>query len=116
MDLPDLVFAVVGVGALLASLLPRVLEGRPFSLPIVFLALGLLLGSLPFWPVDATPAGHTTFLEHVTELVVIIAIMGAGLGLDRMVGWRRWRNTWRLLAVTMCLTIVAVALLCWWAL
>src|SRR5688572_3188090 len=30
-DLPDLVFAVVGVGALLASLLPRVLEGRPFS-------------------------------------------------------------------------------------
>jgi hypothetical protein len=75
-DFPDLMFAVVGVGALLASLLPRVLEGRPFSLPIVFLALGLLLGSLPFLPVDASPAGHTSFLEHFTEVVVIIAIMG----------------------------------------
>ncbi|HWH29409.1 MAG TPA: hypothetical protein VNU26_10675, partial [Mycobacteriales bacterium] len=66
MDLPDLMFAVVGVGALLASLLPRVLEGRPFSLPLVFLALGLLLGALPL-PLDASPSGHSTFLEHFTE-------------------------------------------------
>lgn len=115
MDLPDLVFAVVGVGALLAALLPRVLEGRPFSLPLVFLAFGLLLGALPL-PLDASPAGHTTFVEHFTEVVVIISIMGAGLGLDRRIGWRRWGNTWRLLAVAMPLTIVAVALLGWWGL
>ena len=109
-------FAVVGVGALLSSLLPRVLEGRPFSLPIVFLALGLLVGGLPFLPVDADPSGHTTFVEHFTEVVVIISIMGAGLGLDRRIGWRRWRNTWRLLAVAMPLTIVAISLLGWWGL
>ena len=115
MDLADLVFAVVGVGALLASLLPRVLEGRPFSLPIVFLALGLLLGALPL-PFDASPEGRATFVEHATEVVVIISIMGAGLGLDRRIGWRRWRTTWRLLAVAMPLTIVAVALLGYWAL
>jgi sodium/hydrogen antiporter len=114
-DLPDLMFAVVGLGALLASLLPRVLEGRPFSLPIVFLAFGLVLGALPL-PFDASPAGHTTFVEHFTEIVVIISIMGAGLGLDRRIGWRRWGNTWRLLAVAMPLTIVAVALLGWWGL
>ncbi|HWG95309.1 MAG TPA: cation:proton antiporter [Mycobacteriales bacterium] len=115
MDLADLVFAVVGVGALLASLLPRVLEGRPFSLPIVFVALGLLLGALPL-PFDASPEGRATFVEHATEVVVIISIMGAGLGLDRRIGWRRWRTTWRLLAVAMPLTIVAVALLGYWAL
>jgi NhaP-type Na+/H+ or K+/H+ antiporter len=114
-DLAALVFAIVGVGALLAALLPRVLEGRPFSLPIVFLALGLALGALPI-PLDASPAGHAVLLEHFTEVVVIISIMGAGLGLDRQVGWRRWRNTWRLLAVAMPLTIVAVGLLGWWAL
>jgi sodium/hydrogen antiporter len=115
-DLPSLIFAVVGLGALLASLLPRVLEGRPFSLPIVFVGLGLLLGAMPFVPLDASPAGHTTFVEHFTEVVVIISIMGAGLGLDRQVGWRRWNNTWRLLAVAMPLTIVSIALLGWWAL
>jgi sodium/hydrogen antiporter len=114
-DLPDLMFAVVGVGALLASLLPRVLEGRPFSLPIVFVAFGLLLGVLPL-PFDAGPMGHSVFIEHFTEVVVIISIMGAGLGLDRRIGWRRWSNTWRLLAVAMPLTIVAVALLGWWGL
>lgn len=116
MELSDLAFAVVGVGALLASLLPRLLEGRPFSLPIVFLSLGLLLGALPFLPIDADPAGNATFIEHFTEVVVIISIMGAGLGLDRKVGWRRWRNTWRLLAVAMPVTIVAVGLLGWWGL
>lgn len=116
MDLPSLIFAVVGLGALLASLLPRVLEGRPFSLPIVFLGLGLLLGAMPFVPLDASPAGHAVFVEHFTEVVVIISIMGAGLGLDRQVGWRRWNNTWRLLAVAMPLTIVSIALLGWWAL
>jgi NhaP-type Na+/H+ or K+/H+ antiporter len=115
-ELSDLAFAVVGVGALLASLLPRLLEGRPFSLPIVFLSLGLLLGALPFLPIDADPAGNATFIEHFTEVVVIISIMGAGLGLDRKVGWRRWRNTWRLLAVAMPVTIVAVGLLGWWGL
>jgi NhaP-type Na+/H+ or K+/H+ antiporter len=110
-DLPDLLFAVVGVGALMAALLPRLLEGRAFSLPIVFLAAGALLGALPFLPGDARPAGHSGFIEHLTEVVVIISLMGAGLGLDRRVGWRTWRNTWRLLAIGMPLSILCVGLL-----
>jgi NhaP-type Na+/H+ or K+/H+ antiporter len=104
-------FAVVGVGALLASLLPRLLEGRPFSLPIVFLSLGLLIGAVPGLPLDASPEGHAVFLEHFTEVVVIVALMGAGLSLDRRIGWRSWSNTWRLLAIGMPLTIVCVTVL-----
>lgn len=115
MELPDLVYAVVGVGALLAALLPRFLEGRPFSLPLVFVGLGMLLGLLPL-PFDADPSPHTAVVEHLAEVVVIVSIMGAGLGLDRRIGWRRWRNTWRLLALAMPLTIVLVALLGWWGL
>ena len=111
MDFPDLTFAVIGVGALLAALLPRLLEGRAFSLPMVFLAAGAALGALPFLPIDARPGEHSTFVEHFTEVVVIISLMGAGLGLDRRIGWRRWRNTWRLLAVAMPLTIVFVGVL-----
>jgi NhaP-type Na+/H+ or K+/H+ antiporter len=37
--------------------------------------------------------------------------MGAGLKLDRMVGWRRWIVTWRLLGVAMPLTILALVAL-----
>jgi NhaP-type Na+/H+ or K+/H+ antiporter len=47
---------------------------------------------------------------------VIIALFGAGLALDRRVGLHRWGSTWRLLAITMPLSILVVALLGWWAL
>ena len=107
----DLVFAVVGVGALLAAMLPRLLEGRrPISLPIVFLVLGVALGLAPGLP-RLDPLRESGFVEHLTEVTVIIALMGAGLGLDRPPGWRRWSSTWRLLGITMPLTIAAVALL-----
>lgn len=42
---------------------------------------------------------------------MIIALMGAGLKLDRPLGWRSWRITWRLLAVTMPLLILLITLL-----
>ena len=47
MDLLDLAYALVGVGALLAGLLPRLLANRPLSMPIVFLGLGAALFALP---------------------------------------------------------------------
>ncbi len=107
----DLVFTVVGVGALLAALLPRLLEGRrPVSLPIVFLLLGAVLGLAPGLP-RLDPLREAGFVEHLTEVTVIVALMGAGLALDRPPGWRRWSSTWRLLGITMPLTIAAVALL-----
>ncbi len=110
MELPDLVFLVVGVGALLAALLPRLVAGRAVSLPMVFLALGGLLGLLPGLPA-VDPVRHPVPVEHLAEITVIISLMGAGLGLDRPPGWTRWQNTWRLLGLAMPLSIAAVALL-----
>jgi hypothetical protein len=43
----DVAFAVVGLGALLAGILPRVLDRRPLSMPIAFLGLGMLIFLLP---------------------------------------------------------------------
>jgi NhaP-type Na+/H+ or K+/H+ antiporter len=111
----DLVYALVGVGALLAGLLPRLLEKRPLSMPIVFLGLGMVLFALPTGLPEPDPQTHLPFVEHLSELCVIIALMGAGLKIDRPLGWRRWSSTWRLLAIAMPLTIVAMTLLGWWA-
>jgi NhaP-type Na+/H+ or K+/H+ antiporter len=105
LQLADVAFAVVGIAALLSAVLPRLVEGRrPVSLPIVFLLLGVALGFLPGMP-DVDPVGSPSVAEHVTEVTVIVALMGAGLGLDRPPGWTRWANTWRLLALGMPLTI-----------
>jgi len=114
MTVLDLAYAVAGVGALLAALLPRLLEGRALSMPIAFLGLGMLIYTLPTDLPVPDPIRYPWIAEHLTEFGVIVALMGAGLKLDRPVGWRRWSSTWRLLAITMPLSIVAVAVLGWW--
>lgn len=103
----------MGVTALAASVLPRLLGRVPVSMPMVFLAAGFvafgLIGGLP----DPDPMANGGLVLHLTEVCVIISLMGAGLALNRPVGWRRWATTWRLLGITMPLTIIAVAFLGW---
>ncbi|WP_406068134.1 cation:proton antiporter [Micromonospora sp. NBC_01638] len=114
MEPVDVAFALVGVGALLAGILPRVLEQRPLSMPIAFLALGMLVFLLPVGLPTPDPLAHPELTTHFTEIGVIVALMGAGLKIDRPLSWRGWSSTWRLLAVAMPLCIAAVALLGWW--
>jgi sodium/hydrogen antiporter len=114
-SLLDLCYAVAGVGALLAGLLPRILERRALSMPIAFVGLGMLVFALPLDLPSPDPIAYPAVTEHLTEIGVIVALMGAGLKLDRPVGRHRWSSTWRLLAITMPVTIGAVALLGWWA-
>ncbi|MEU4380921.1 cation:proton antiporter [Micromonospora echinofusca] len=114
MEPVDVAFAVVGLGALLAGILPRVLEHRPLSMPIAFLGLGMLVFALPVGLPNPDPLAYPDVATHLTEIGVIVALMGAGLKIDRPFSWRRWSSTWRLLAVAMPLCIAAVALLGWW--
>ncbi len=114
MDLLDLTYALVGVGALLAGLLPRLLAGRALSMPIVFLGLGMAAFALVDGLPDPDPLRFPGVTERLTEIALIVALMGAGLKLDRPIGWRAWSSTWRLLAIAMPLTIAATALLGWW--
>jgi NhaP-type Na+/H+ or K+/H+ antiporter len=113
-DTFDLGYAVVGVAALLAGLLPRLLANRPLSMPIVFLGLGVAFFALPLGLPEPDPLRHPGIAEHLTEITVIVALMGAGLKLDRPLRWRSWTSTWRLLLIAMPLTIAGTALLGWW--
>jgi NhaP-type Na+/H+ or K+/H+ antiporter len=94
---------------LLVSWAPMGLRKLPLTLAILCVALGVLVFSTGLFAFDPDPRTWDTATERLTELVVIISLMGAGLKLDRPIGWRRWSTTWRLLAVAMPLTIAAVA-------
>jgi NhaP-type Na+/H+ or K+/H+ antiporter len=110
------VFLGVGVATLAAALLPRLLGRLPISMPMVFLAGGSLVFTvLPDLP-DPSPTAHPDIALHLTEICVIVALMGAGLALNRPLGLRRWATTWRLLAIAMPLSMLAVGLLGWAAL
>ncbi|MFC4855420.1 cation:proton antiporter [Actinophytocola glycyrrhizae] len=112
-DTTSVVYVAAGAATLAAALLPRVLGRAPVSMPMMFLGVGACVfgfsGSLP----APLPRDYPSITLHLTELCVIISLMGAGLAIGRPVGWRRWGTTWRMLGITMPLTIIAVAFLGW---
>lgn len=110
----DLWLVVIGIGVLGTTVLPRLLAKQPISMPIVILALGYLAVALPLGLEAPKPKEHGDVTEHLTELGVIIAIMAAGLKIDRPPSLKGWSATWRLLGITMILTIAASAFLGWW--
>jgi NhaP-type Na+/H+ or K+/H+ antiporter len=113
MDLYVVLLVAFGGVVLLTAWLPMVLKDWPLSLPIVCIALGVLLIWSPLAPIIGTsPLHDRQVTERMTELVVIVALMGAGLKIDRPVSWHGWMNTWRLLGIAMPLTIAAIAFLC----
>ena len=108
---------LVGAGLLIALVawLPLVLRRLPLSLPIVCIALGAAIFAIPGVSLDPLPMNHPEFTERFSEFVVIIALMGAGLKIDRIFGFRDWSIAWRLIGITMPLCIVAITLIAgWW--
>ncbi len=106
------VLTVFGVVVLLTAWLPMVLKELPLSLPIFCVGLGALVFAIPDVPgVMPHPREELPIVERLSELVVIISLMGAGLKIDRPFSWTRWRLTWRLLGLSMPLTILILALL-----
>jgi NhaP-type Na+/H+ or K+/H+ antiporter len=109
---------MTGAGLLIALVawLPLALKRLPLSLPIVCIGIGAGLFLLPQVTLRPLPVRYPEVTERFAEFVVIIALMGAGLKIDRVFGWRRWSITWRLLAITMPLGILAITFLASWAL
>ncbi|WP_299175337.1 cation:proton antiporter [uncultured Brevundimonas sp.] len=114
--MPDpyiLILFVVGALVALVAWLPLVFRRAPLSLPIVCVVLGAGLFSLPQVGFDPLPQTFPDITERLTEFVVIVALMGAGLKIDRIFNLKRWGVTWRLLGVTMMLSIAAIVILGW---
>lgn len=107
----ELALGVVGLVALFAAWVPTHLANRPMSLPVALVALGAGLFLLPLGFDSPDPRQQTDMAERLTELVVIISLMGVGLSIDRPFGWRRWGTTWRMLGIAMPVTIGLTAVM-----
>jgi len=81
---------LTGAGLLIALVawLPLALKRLPLSLPIICIAIGAGIFLLPPVTLRPLPWAFPDITERFTELVVIIALMGAGLKLDRIFSWR----------------------------
>lgn len=104
---------IVGLVVLAMAALPRLVRELPFSVPMILVAVGAGVGLLG--GAAAIPGLHESpeIAERVTELMVIVSLMGAGLKLDTRFDPARWAVTWRLLGVAMPLTIAGIAVVGW---
>ena len=111
----EIVYLLLGLGLLMASVLPTIVEGRAVSAPMVVLAFGVVAGLVVPGEDPISPILDARATAHLAEATVIISLMGVGLALERPLSWRTWMPTWRMIALAMPLGIAAVALLGWWA-
>jgi NhaP-type Na+/H+ or K+/H+ antiporter len=106
-----LILTGFGILVLMTAWLPMVLKEAPLSLPISCVALGAALTFMPGMGLaDVDPKAHPGVTERVMEFIVILSLTGAGLKLDRVLGWQTWRVTWRLMVIGMPLAILFLAL------
>jgi len=109
-------YALVGVAIAGALALEKRLTKLPLSLPILFVALGWLVFSLPLdlgWLNPAFDAKLATVAEYATELIVIVSLVGVGLAIDRKFSWKNWKQVAPLLWFTMPVCIAGVAWMGW---
>jgi NhaP-type Na+/H+ or K+/H+ antiporter len=114
LDPYHVLLVVLGASLILSYWLPHVLVRRPPAATALLMACGMA-GSLLFPGLVASidPTVNPGIWEIAAELVVIVVLFSTGLRIDNLGGRRLWWPTVRLLAVTMPLTIAAVALLGW---
>jgi len=111
MDAYKIALTLVGLILLGAAWLPHLLKRHPLTFPMLYVAIGAAVYALPLPLPPADPLRFPLVAERLCEVAVLVALVGGGLRIDTRFGWRRWSLTWRLLGITMPLTILGGLLL-----
>src|SRR6476619_1250034 len=104
-----LILTIFGLAALGMAWMPALTEKFQVSYSIVYVLVGIILYSAFRWLPHANPLRNNSFTLHLSELVVIVSLMGTGLKIDQPFSLKRWNVPFRLVIITMVLCIAAVA-------
>ncbi len=102
---------VIGIAALGMAWMPSITKRLYVSYSIIYVIAGIVLytvfGHLP----SPDPHRESAITIRLTELVVIVSLMGSGLKIDQPFSLKTWAVPFRLVTLTMILCIAAVACL-----
>jgi sodium/hydrogen antiporter len=114
MDSYLLLLTLIGIAALGMAWMPHFSKRTNISYAIIYVSAGAILYSvtdaLPF----PNPLQERETTLRLTELVVIISLMGTGLKIDQPFSFRSWKVPFKLVTITMVLSIAAVTILSMW--
>ena len=98
---------VIGLLLLGVTLGSGWIKRLPLSYALIYLIVGISLGSYGFGLVKVRP--DTQFLERLTEFVVIVSVFGCGLKINRPLKRWAWQSTIRLIGFLMPVSIFGLA-------
>lgn len=109
MDSYIVILIVIGLAALGMAWMPAFTKATKISYSILYVAFGALLYASAgnFLPLP-DPISKSTVTVRLTEMIVLVSLMGSGLKIDRPFSLRNWRVPLRLVSITMLLSIAAV--------
>ncbi|MGV3540806.1 MAG: cation:proton antiporter [Rufibacter sp.] len=113
MDVYLISFVVIGIAALSMAWLPTWFKNVPFSYAMLFVVVGFLLYKLPLGLPEPDPLRKNELALRLSELCVIITLMGTGIKINRRFSFFNWQVPLRLVSWTMLLCIAVLAWLAW---
>lgn len=105
----NLFLLICGIAFLLGALFPVIFKRTSISLPMLQVSFGLMMG---YWWTSLSfldPINNGVIIEKLTEIVILVSLVGAGIKIDTEFSWQLWRPTIRLLLITMPIGIFAMA-------
>ena len=111
MDSYIISITLIGVAALGMAWMPSITEKTRISYSIIYVLIGIVVYGLLDQLPKPNPMRQEKEALHLTELVVIISLMGTGLKIDQPFSFKSCATPFRLISVTMLLCIGTVAYL-----
>ncbi len=106
-------YLIVGVLLVTVGAAAPFLKKTWLSCTVLYLGLGMLMGPAALGLLTIRLVEDAKFLEHLTEIAVVVSLFAAGLKMRMPLRDKRWLAPMLLATVTMTLTIAVTASLGW---
>lgn len=115
MDTSVLLYIIIGFLGVALPWLKAIEKFQLLNVPLTAIFLGILIYYLPIELPDPDPIKYEKEILRLSEIAVIISLMGAGLKISRDFTIKAYRVPLLLVGITMMGCILTTALLGWWA-
>lgn len=109
----NLILAIIGIAALAMAWMPSISEKSKISYSIFYVLLGVFIYSVFQGLPLPDPLRKNTYTLRISELAVIISLMGTGLKINTRFRLKTWAVPFKLVFYTMIICIAVTAIYTW---